>query len=123
MIKAALLVGIGGFIGSILRYLVGSVLLNFANVVRFPLTTIIVNVVGCSVIGYLSATTLVNNQPLRLFLFSGILGGFTTFSAFGLEILELERVGQRGTAVIYLILSVVLALAGAWTGRALARGF
>ena len=89
-----LLVGAGGFVGSVLRYgLSGAVhrLLPFA---AFPYGTLAVNVVGCLAIGLLagwSEARQVIGPELRLFLFIGLLGGFTTFSTFGYETFEMAR--------------------------------
>src|SRR6187200_885608 len=86
--KQAFIVGLGGFIGSIGRYKLGGIILHHTPSWRFPLSTFAINVMGCFVIGALAA--LVEHRDLfssdtRLFLFTGLLGGFTTFSAFGYE--------------------------------------
>lgn len=115
--KQALIVGLGGFIGSIGRYKLGGIILHHSSSWRFPLSTFAVNVIGCFVIGALAA--LVEHRDLflpetRLFLFTGVLGGFTTFSAFGYEGVFLLRRGEIGIATAYASLSVLGGLAGVW---------
>jgi len=115
--KQALIVGLGGFIGSIGRYQLGGFVLHHSASWRFPLGTFVVNVIGCFVIGALAA--LVEHRDFfspdtRLFLFTGLLGGFTTFSAFGYEGVFLIRRGEIGIALAYAGLSVVCGLAAVW---------
>ena len=117
--KHALLVGLGGFVGSIARFRLGGVILHHSNSWRFPLSTFAVNVIGCFAIGALAA--LVEHRDFfspetRLFLFTGLLGGFTTFSAFGYEGLFLLRRGEIGIAVAYAGLSVLGGLGAVWLG-------
>lgn len=121
--KQALIVGLGGFIGSIGRYKLGGVILHYSVSWRFPLSTFAVNVLGCFVIGALAA--LVEHRDLfspetRLFLFTGLLGGFTTFSALGYEGVFLLRRGEIGIAIAYAGLSVVCGLAAVWLAFKLA---
>jgi CrcB protein len=115
--KQALIVGLGGFIGSIGRYKLGGAILHHSTAWRFPLSTFAVNVIGCFVIGALAA--LVEHRDFfspetRLFLFTGLLGGFTTFSAFGYEGVFLLRRGEIGIAIAYAGLSVVCGFAAVW---------
>ena len=115
--KQMLMVGLGGFIGSIGRYKLGGVILHHTASSRFPLSTFAVNVIGCFVIGALAA--LAEHRDLfspdtRLFLMTGLLGGFTTFSAFGYEGVFLLRRGEIGIALAYAGLSVVCGLAAVW---------
>lgn len=117
--KSALLVGLGGFLGSIARYKLGGFVLHHSTHWRFPLSTFVVNVTGCFIIGVLAA--LVEKRDFfapetRLFLFTGILGGFTTFSAFGLEGVLLLRRGAPWIAVLYAALSVVCGFTAVWFG-------
>src|SRR3954469_682319 len=100
-IKEIILVAIGGAIGSVARYKLGGAMLHHASSWNFPLSTFSVNVLGCLVIGVLAA--LVEHHDLlspqmRLFLLTGLLGGFTTFSAFGCESMFLLRRGMFATA-------------------------
>ena len=118
-VKHAFIVGIGGFIGSICRYKLGGILLHHSTAWRFPLSTFAVNIVGCFIIGVLAA--LAEHRDLfsadtRLFLFTGLLGGFTTFSAFGYEGVFLLRRGDFAVAATYAVLSVLGGFAAVWLG-------
>ncbi|MGH7833509.1 MAG: fluoride efflux transporter CrcB [Candidatus Binatia bacterium] len=119
-----LLVGAGGFLGAILRYLVGGWVHNVLDHAWFPYGTLVVNVVGCLLIGFLAGLAenrLVFGAETRLFLFIGILGGFTTFSSFAYETLALARDAQNLAAVINVLAQVSLGLAGVWIGNTLSR--
>lgn len=110
-------------VGAIGRYKFGGMILHQTPNWRFPISTFLVNVTGCFVIGLLSA--LVEHRDLfssetRLFLFTGLLGGFTTFSAFGYEGLFLMRRGEFAVAAAYGIASVGCGLAAVWGGFKLA---
>lgn len=90
----------------------------------FPLATLLINVSGCLIMGFLFFFTLekVSLSPvMRLGLITGVLGGFTTFSAFGIETLLLVEDGKTGYAVLYVTLSVVLSLAAVFAGAWLVR--
>ncbi|MDQ3315131.1 MAG: fluoride efflux transporter CrcB [Verrucomicrobiota bacterium] len=117
--KHTLIVGLGGFIGSICRYKLGGIVLHHSAAWRFPLSTFAVNVLGCFVIGALAA--LAEHRDLfsadtRLFLLTGLLGGFTTFSAFGYEGVFLLRRGEIAVAATYAVLSVICGFAAVWLG-------
>lgn len=89
-----------------------------------PAGTLIVNVLGCFLMGLLAALLAEGpgaGQPWRLFLATGVLGGFTTFSAFSLDALTLWQRGQAGAAALYVAASVLLSLAGIALGFAVAR--
>ena len=105
-------VAIGGALGSVLRYLT-------VSLVGGPLATFVVNVVGSLVMGVLFVTLQARLSPL---LMTGVLGGFTTFSAFSLDALKLYQAGQSGQALLYIAGSVVISLAAVALGAALARG-
>ncbi len=116
----ALLVGAGGFLGSILRYLLGGLVQSAVAGSTFPYGTLFVNVTGCFAIGLVSQ--LVETQGLlgpngRAFLVVGVFGGYTTFSAFGNETVNLIRDGQRAAAGLNVGGQLVLALAAVWLGR------
>ena len=118
------LVGLGGAIGSILRYGVGALVGRTKAGSTFPLETLIINVVGCLVIGLLaglSETRGVFTAPTRAFLFVGLLGGFTTFSTFGYETFQLLREAQWTAVTLSVGLQVVLGIGGVWAGHVLAR--
>ena len=122
--KTVWLVGFGGFLGSILRYGLGGVATSFKSGWTFPLETLVINVVGCLVLGLLaglSETRGVLTGTTRAFLFIGLLGGFTTFSAFGYETFQLLRDGQWPVAMLSTGLQVVLGIGGVWAGHVLAR--
>ena len=114
-----LLVGLGGFIGSVARYKLGGWLLHLTVQEKFPYSTFVVNIVGCLLVGVLAG--LAEKHELfgpgaRLFLFTGLLGGFTTFSAFGLETMFLLRRGEPWIAALYVVASVLLGLVAVWIG-------
>ncbi len=117
-----LLVGLGGFLGSILRYwLSGLVQESFRNVL-FPVGTLVVNVLGCLAIGILAELAEsrgIISTETRLFAMTGILGGFTTFSTFSNESFGLLRDGQNWAAGLNLFLSLALGLGAVWLGRTL----
>lgn len=117
--NSVLLVGIGGFIGSVMRYLLGGYVQQSSKSV-FPYGTLAVNVIGCFVIGFLAQ--LAENRgafssETRAFLLIGILGGFTTFSSFGNETINLARDGQTLGAAANVGLNVILGLFAVWLGR------
>ena len=117
--KQILMVALGGAVGSVARYKLGGVVLHHTQPWNFPLSTFFVNVLGCLVIGLLAG--LVEHHDLfsmqaRLFLFTGLLGGFTTFSAFGYETLFLLRRGLISTSMLYVGLSVGCGLAAVFVG-------
>ncbi|HQV93349.1 MAG TPA: fluoride efflux transporter CrcB [Anaerolineales bacterium] len=114
-----LLVGIGGFIGSAARYLLSGYVQQSSKSI-FPYGTLAVNVIGCFVIGFLSQ--LAENRgafssEARVFVLIGILGGFTTFSSFGNETLNLARDGEMLNAFANIGLNVLLGLLAVWLGR------
>ncbi len=114
-----LLVGLGGFIGSVARYKLGGWLLHLTAQEKFPYSTFAVNIVGCLVVGILAGLAEKHElfgQGARLFLFTGLLGGFTTFSAFGLETMFLLRRGEPWIAALYVVASVLLGLVAVWIG-------
>lgn len=121
MITTLLHVAAGGAIGAMLRYLtnVGAGRLFGPG---FPVGTMIVNVAGCFAMGVI-VTVLAKKggNHLAPFLMTGVLGGFTTFSAFSLDALTLWERGQAGAAAIYVLGSVILSLAGIVAGLTLAR--
>ena len=123
--KQVLLVGLGGFIGAVSRYKLGGLVLHHTADWRFPLSTFLVNIVGCFVIGILTGAATRQHflgPDLRLFLLPGLLGGFTTFSAFGYETFFLMRKGESHIAFSYVLLSVLCGVALVWIGFKLAGG-
>ena len=117
------LAGIGGFIGSTLRYAVTGYVQQLSRSIDFPYGTLAVNLIGCFLIGFLSQlaeTRGVLTAESRTFVFIGILGGFTTFSAFGNETMNLWRDGQNALAMANVAANVLLGLGAVWVSRALA---
>ncbi len=115
MLKNILLVGLGGGIGSMLRF-VCSVLINTK---LFPWSTLLVNITGCFAIGVIYAFSIRGEAGLhnwKLFLSTGLCGGFTTFSAFSLENMGMLQSGKAGLAMMYMGLSVVLGIAATFAG-------
>ena len=110
----------GGGLGSVCRYLLGT-LLQGRSPATFPFGTLVVNVLGCVLIGVLAKVFLdtQDNLVLRSALMIGFCGGFTTFSAFSLELLALVNSGQWARAGTYVAASVVLCLAGTAIGYAM----
>ena len=114
-----LLVGLGGFAGAVARYLVGGWVLHHTLSAKFPWSTFAVNLLGCLIIGLLSglAERLDWFSPsMRLLLLTGLLGGFTTFSAFGLETVHLLRRGELWIAGAYVLASVLACIFAVWLG-------
>jgi CrcB protein len=119
-----LLVGGGGFLGSVSRWLVAGWVHRALGVSAFPVGTLVVNVAGCLVIGLaagLAEGRGVLGPEARLFLLLGFLGGFTTFSTFGYETVGLARGGEDLHALANVGLHLGLGLAAVWLGGALAR--
>ncbi|KZS52139.1 fluoride efflux transporter CrcB [Rhizobium anhuiense] len=119
----ALLVAVGGAIGSLLRYYVGQWALRLMGP-GFPWGTLAVNVVGCFVIGVfaeLIARKFNASVELRLLLITGFLGGFTTFSAFSLDAISLFERGEAVAGGIYIVASVGLSMAAVIAGLAVMR--
>lgn len=104
-----LCVGIGGFFGSVLRYLVGLIPLNPSN--GFPMKTLIINVIGAFALGLIAALAAKNSslpEPVVLMLKVGLCGGFTTFSTFAYEATSLMQNGAAGLGITYMLLSMIL---------------
>jgi CrcB protein len=108
------LIALGGAIGSVLRYLM-------VGAIGAPWGVAAVNVLGSFVIGTLFV--LIPRESWQLFLMTGVLGGFTTFSAFSLDTLKLVEGGQPLLAAVYVLASVLLSLIAVALGVAIARSF
>ncbi len=117
------LVFLGGGLGSLLRYLVIQQWVTRIHPSVFPLGTMLVNIVGSLLIGILMAkfVTQENSDTARLFFVTGILGGFTTFSAFSWDAMQLLQRGAFGQAAVYILGSVALSLCAVALGFAIAR--
>src|SRR5690625_4584402 len=117
--KSILLVGCGGVAGSVARYLGNGWLTRPAGSGGFPWGSFAGNISGCLLIGLLAglgARSGGRGVEAGVFLFAGLLGGFTTFSAFGLEAVDLMASGQAATAGIYVLASVAAGLLAVWVG-------
>lgn len=123
MIRMALAVALGGAVGSVLRFLTASwVASHWPR--HFYLGTFTVNIVGCLLIGLFSGLLLLRTDlpiELRGGLIIGLLGGFTTFSSFSLELLKLFEGGRLNEALAYLLCSILGGVLAVWAGFALAR--
>ncbi len=117
---------LGGGIGSALRYGVGRAALGLVGP-NFPLGTLVVNLLGCTLMGVLVECLAWRDTGIdasvKLFLATGLLGGFTTFSAFALDAVTLWQRGEALTAAAYAAGSVVLSIVGFLAGMALVRAF
>lgn len=117
-----LFVGLGGFIGSVARYLIGLLAVETAS--GFPVKTFCINLLGSFILGIVSESALRDpgiSRNLVLFLQIGVCGGFTTFSTFSSEALKLFAGGRQGVALAYMVLSVVLGLVCCYGGWLVAR--
>ncbi len=119
-----LLAGLGGFVGAALRYGGTELASRLHTGPGFTYATLIVNVLGCLAIGLLGGLSEARgllSPEARAFLLVGILGGFTTFSTFGFETLQLVRAGHQVIAMANVVLHLVLGLGAVWAGWSLAR--
>jgi len=119
-----LAVALGGALGSVARYLVVAQMARWLGL-AFPWGTLTVNVVGGLAIGLLAEAMALKwpvSPETRLFLITGVLGGFTTFSAFSLEVVALVERGALGAALLYIVASVVLSIGAVFVGFAIIRG-
>ncbi len=120
MIIKCMMVGIGGFVGSILRYLISLIPINEKFV--FPIKTLVTNICGAFIIGLIVALALKRpdmDPKTTLLIKTGFCGGFTTFSTFALESSDLIGKGQWGIAGVYMILSVTMCILAVVAAEAL----
>ncbi len=119
-----LVVGIGGFLGSVLRYLISGYVQNVSQSISFPYGTLSVNILGCLMIGIISQ--LVDLQigitsETRLFMMVGVLGGFTTFSAFGNEAINLLQDQRFFLSFMYIASHLFICLSAVFIGRVIIK--
>jgi len=120
---SVLYVALGGALGSVSRYLLGTWTQSLSKSIDFPYGTLTVNLIGCFVIGLLSQLAEsrgVFTPESRAFIFIGILGGFTTFSSFGNDTINLLRDGETFNALANVGANVILGLLLVWLGRSVA---
>ena len=117
-----LLIGLGGFMGALLRYSVSGLIQNLSKSMSFPYGTLFVNLLGCLLIGVLSQVAEIRGvitPEARSFLFIGLLGAFTTFSTFGNDTVSLFRDGKDLLSFVNIGLHLVLGLSAVWLGQSL----
>jgi len=116
-------VALGGALGSVSRYLLGTWIQSVSKSIDFPFGTLTVNLIGCFVIGFLSQLAEargVFTSETRALVFVGVLGGFTTFSSFGNDTINLLRDGEMFNALANVGANVILGLLLVWLGRTVA---
>jgi fluoride exporter len=113
-LKTALLIGLGGFLGSLLRYGFNVLCKSFA----LPVSTFLVNIIGCLIIGFIVAIASKNamSDDLKFFITTGFCGGFTTFSAFAFENQKMIAEGNYITALGYIGISLILGIVMVYIG-------
>lgn len=124
MIKNMLLIGLGGGLGSIARYLCQKWFID-NHPHAYPWGTFTVNIVGCFLIGIfwgIAFKSIAENEDWKLFFMTGICGGFTTFSAFTLEGIGLIKEERMGTFLLYVGGSVLVGLLATYAGMKISRG-
>lgn len=118
LIKQILLVGVGGAVGSVFRFL-ASVFIVRSEPFLFPVATFAVNILGCFCIGLF--VNIIPSNNLRVLMITGFCGGFTTFSAFANETLTLMNNNQMLLAIVYIALSCIVGIGAVWLGMHLTK--
>lgn len=117
-----LMVGIGGFIGTVCRYLIG--LLPIKTNSGFPVKTLLINIVGSFFISLITALAVKNrglNEQMVLLLKVGVCGGFTTFSTYAYESADLMKSGYAGIALVYVCASIILGVLAVFAAQMLVK--
>ena len=119
--KAFIFVFLGGGIGSLLRYGIGSLMSGFSQ--RFPFGTLLVNVIACVLLGYLIGVSSKNvlSPEMKLFLMVGVCGGFSTFSTFSAESFQLFNTGNAFYGILYMAASFLICLVAIYGGMQLGK--
>ncbi len=120
LLKECIFVGLGGFTGAVLRYLITLIPLKW----DFPLTTFIINITGAVLIGFIvGAAGIIPNVSKDLVLFTkvGVCGGYTTLSAFAVEVTNLFKDGKHIVSLIYVLLTIIFCLLGVVLGEFIAK--
>lgn len=121
-IDSLVFVALGGALGSVFRYLLSTWTQTVSKSIDFPYGTLVVNLIGCFIIGFLAQlaeTRGVFTSESRTFVFVGILGGFTTFSSFGNDTINLLREGALWNALANVGANVIFGLILVWLGRSI----
>ncbi len=117
-----LIVGAGGFVGSVLRFAIGGAIQRVVPMAGFPMGILVVNLLGCAAIGLasgLAESREFMSGELRLFIVVGLLGGFTTYSTFANDGVAMLRDEAFGEAILTVALHVILGFAAVWWGHSL----
>ena len=115
-----ILVGMGGFIGAILRYVISGLVQNLTHSIAFPYGTLLVNMLGCFLMGicyHLVETQAGMTMEMRLLLMVGLLGSFTTYSTFSGETLQLLQDQRLLAALMNTVIHILIGLSAVWLGR------
>ncbi|MCL1934533.1 MAG: fluoride efflux transporter CrcB [Candidatus Azobacteroides sp.] len=123
MTKQLLLVALGGGVGSTFRYVTSSWIVKHFPYI-FPLSTFIINITGCFIIGFLMGLSIrysILNNELKYLLIVGFCGGYTTFSTFSAENIRLFETGNYWTLALYIMISVASGLIAVWGGNILSK--
>ncbi len=126
MLTKILMVGFGGFVGASLRYVSGIIVGRFTSETSFPYETFVVNMLGCLLIGLLAGfadTRDLFTETARIFVFTGLLGAFTTFSTFSHDTVGLFQDGHPSQALLNLGVQIFLGLIAVWGGLQISNFF
>lgn len=107
---------LGGGVGSVLRYLISMYTQKLVKIGSFPLGTLLVNILGCFMIGFLTSFFMKSDNYLKYLLITGFCGGFTTFSTFSIENYSLWENQQFATLIFYIVLSVLIGFIAVFSG-------